>query len=65
MDAVKEYKEKQIIKHALQHYITRPGASKKDLHTERILLSTYEEDVKKLQERYGIKPKSKGGAKDE
>lgn len=49
-----KYKELQIIKHALQHYVKRPDASEKDIQTELNLLGKITEDVERLKERYGI-----------
>ncbi|URN85855.1 hypothetical protein [Acetobacterium wieringae] len=50
-----EYKEAQIIKHALRHYINRPDADEKDVDTEKILLNKYEEKVERLKCRNRIK----------
>ncbi|USK43747.1 hypothetical protein [Cytobacillus oceanisediminis] len=49
-----EYKNLQIIKHALQHYIQRPNATKKELLEEKKLLDKVTVDVETLQEKYGI-----------
>jgi hypothetical protein len=51
---MKEYKKLQIIKHALQHYIERPGASEKDVNQEKSLLEDITEQVDTLKEKYGI-----------
>lgn len=51
------YKNLQIIKHALQYYITRPGASEKDLVREKNLLKRVEEEVEIYQERNHIPKK--------
>ena len=39
------YRKLQTVKHALQYYITRPNASKKDLVREKNLLKSVEEEV--------------------
>lgn len=49
-----EYKNLQIIKHALQHYIKRPNATEKELLEEKRLLDKVTVDVEALQEKYGI-----------
>lgn len=49
-----EYKEAQIIKHALRHYIKRPDATEKDLRAERALLEKYEEKAKRIKEKFEI-----------
>lgn len=41
-----EYKHLQIIKHALQHYVQREGASQKDLVSETALLNRVENYTK-------------------
>ena len=51
------YTRKQIIKHALQYYIQRPGADPKDIHRENTVLRQVEEDLSREMERNGIKPK--------
>lgn len=51
---MKEYKQLQIIKHALQHYIERPNAEEKDIKTEQLLLEQVTNRVDELKERYGI-----------
>lgn len=50
-----EYKEKQIIKHALQHYIKRDTATEKEIKEEKRLLEKYTGDVEELKEQYGIR----------
>lgn len=50
-----EYKEKQIIKHALQHYIKRDNATEKQIAEEKRLLEKYINDVEQLKQMYGIK----------
>ncbi len=51
------YKNLQIIKHALQYYITRPNASEKDLIREKNLLKRVEDDIEWYEERHHIKKK--------
>lgn len=51
------YTRKQIIKHALQHYIQRSGAEPKDIHREKTVLRQIEEELSREMERNGIKPK--------
>ncbi len=51
------YKKLQTVKHALQYYITRPNASKKDLVREKNLLKAIEEEVETFEERYHIPKK--------
>ena len=51
------YRRMQTIKHALQYYITRPNASKKDLVREKNLLKSVEEEVEIYQERNHIPKK--------
>ena len=45
----------QIIKHALQHYILRDGASEKDILKEKRLLNEVTGKVENLKEQYKIK----------
>ena len=51
------YSKLQTVKHALQYYITRPNASKKDLVREKNLLKSVEEEVEIYQERNHIPKK--------
>ena len=51
---IKSYKDVQIIKHALQHYIKRDGASDKDIRQEKKVLDQTKEEVEWMKERYGI-----------
>ena len=51
------YRKLQTVKHALQYYITRPNASKKDLVREKNLLKSVEEEVEIYQERNHIPKK--------
>ena len=52
-----QYRRMQTIKHALQYYITRPNASKKDLVREKNLLKLVARDVERYEERHHIKKK--------
>lgn len=52
-----QYRRMQTVKHALQYYITRPGASEKDLVREKNLLKRVEEDIEWYEERHHIKKK--------
>lgn len=54
---MKEYKRQHIIKHALEHYIERKGASEKDIAQETRILNEVKEDIQNMKERYGIKSK--------
>lgn len=51
------YRNLQIIKHALQYYISRPNANEKDLVREKNLLKSVEEEVEIFQERNHIPKK--------
>ena len=50
----KQYQNAQIVKHALQYYITRPNASERDLNREKNLLKQVEEEVETLKQKYNI-----------
>ena len=58
-----QYRRMQTVKHALQYYITRPGASEKDLVREKNLLKRVEEEVEYYQKAYHI-PKKEVGTND-
>ena len=49
-----KYKNLQILKHALQHYVQRDGASEKDLREENALLDYLTEKVERIKHRYDI-----------
>lgn len=49
-----EYKETQIIKHALEYYSKRPGASQKEKAQEKRLFHKYSEKANDFRKRYGI-----------
>ena len=51
------YRKLQTVKHALQYYLTSPGASEKDLLKEKNLLKQVEEEVEIFQERNHIPKK--------
>jgi len=51
---VKSYKRKQIIKHALIHYINREGATQTDLNSEKLVLRDIERDIVLMKDEYGI-----------
>lgn len=51
---MKTYKKKQIIKHAMIHYMNREGATKADLNTERIVLRDIERDIVLMKNEYDI-----------
>lgn len=54
-----EYTELQIVKHALEYYVERPGASKEDIERESRVLESVRNRVEYLKERYAIKPANK------
>jgi hypothetical protein len=51
---VTEYKELQIIKHALLRYIERPEATEKEIAEERELLNEITGRIEFLKQRYSI-----------
>lgn len=51
---MKSYKKKQIIKHALIHYMNREGTTKTDLDTEKLVLRGIERDIVLMKHEYGI-----------
>ena len=52
------YRNLQIIKHALQYYISRPNANEKDLAREKSLLKRIEDEVEYYQKAYHIRVNS-------
>lgn len=50
-----EYKETQIIKHALNYYSKRPGATEKEKAQEKRLFHKYSEKASAYKQRYGIR----------
>lgn len=51
---MKSYRKKQIIKHALIHYMNREGTTKTDLDTEKLVLRGIERDIVLMKHEYGI-----------
>ena len=49
------YRNLQIIKHALQYYISRPNANEKDLAREKSLLKRIEDEVEYYQKHIILK----------
>lgn len=56
---MKEYKRQHIIKHALEHYIQREGATEKDITQEKRVLSEVTADIDNMKEHYGIRKEVK------
>lgn len=54
---MKEYKRLHIIKHALENYIERQGASEKDIAQEQSVLNQTIESIEDLKSEYGINEK--------
>ncbi|MDK3983762.1 hypothetical protein O0D34_00470 [Staphylococcus pseudintermedius] len=52
-----EYRDAQIVKHALQYYMKRPNASELDLKREQKVLDKVTNQVKHMQERWDIQVK--------
>jgi len=52
---MKEYKRLQIIKHALQYYLSRPNATEKEIATEKLLLEYITDEVAVFKERYRMR----------
>ncbi|MFW6680653.1 hypothetical protein ACOAOT_23810 [Lacrimispora sp. AGF001] len=50
-----EYRETQIIKHALEYYSNRPGASGKERAQEKRLFQKYSEKASTYKHKYGIR----------
>lgn len=57
----RDYRNHQIIKHALEHYVKRENADKNDLIVENNLLEKYKRIVKNEQQKYGIKANEREG----
>ncbi|MCG1578820.1 hypothetical protein K4Q20_02450 [Staphylococcus epidermidis] len=55
-----EYREQQIIKHALQYYIRRPNASELDKKREQKVLEKVTNEVKRMQKQWDIPIKERG-----
>ena len=45
-----KYRDMQIINHALQHYVTRPNASSKEIKQEQAVLEKVEEEINTFKE---------------
>lgn len=45
-----KYRDMQIIKHALQYYITRPNATSKEIKQEQAVLGKVEEEIEMFKE---------------
>lgn len=50
-----EYRETQIIKHALKYYSNRPGATGKEKAQEKRLFQKYSEKASIYKQKYGIR----------
>ena len=50
-----DYRNHQIIKHALEYYIKRPNGDPKDIEVESNLLEKYKRIVEFEKEKYNIK----------
>lgn len=50
-----DYKETQIIKHALEYYSKRPGATEKEKAQEKRLFHKYSKKESDYKQRYGIR----------
>ncbi len=54
-----KYKDLQIIKHSLQHYINRNNATQKEIEEEKRLLSKITNQVNDMKRCFNIQPKEK------
>lgn len=45
-----KYRDMQIIKHALQYYLTRPNATSKEIKQEQAVLEKVEEEINTFKE---------------
>lgn len=50
-----KYRDMQIVKHALQYYLTRPNASSKEIKQEQAVLEKVEEEIETFKEIKRIK----------
>ena len=50
-----KYRDMQIIKHALQYYITRPFATSKEIKQDQALLEKVKEEIETFKEIKRIK----------
>lgn len=48
------YKELQIVKHALQHYVNRPNSTDKEVQEEKRVLVKFVNKVDEVKEEYNI-----------
>lgn len=46
-----EFRRLHILKHALEHYIERDGASEKDINQEKRVLADVVDDLERFKER--------------
>lgn len=51
---VKDYRKQHIIKHALEMYIQREGASEKDIRQEKSVLREVKDNIQAMKEEYGL-----------
>jgi uncharacterized protein YukE len=49
---VNKYRKLQIIKHALQYYITRPDAESKDIEQEKALLEKVKGEIRAVKSKW-------------
>ena len=49
-----KYKDLQILKHAMQHYIQRSNANSSDIEEEKRLLDKIINEVEQLKDKYKI-----------
>lgn len=50
-----KYRDMQIIKHALQYYLTRPYATSKEIKQDQAVLEKVEEEIETFKEIKRIK----------
>lgn len=58
------YKELQIVKHALQHYVNRPNSTDKEVEEENRVLAKFINKVDEVKEEYNIGKHSEKLASD-
>lgn len=51
---MKNYRKQHIIKHALEMYIQREGASEKDIRQEKSVLNEVKNNIQVMKEEYGL-----------
>lgn len=49
---MKEYKRQHIIKHAIEMYIQREGASEKDINQEKSVLKETKENIAQMKRKF-------------